>query len=219
MAIQKVFSVNPAQPDLSVIEQAVSALHEQKIIIYPTDTTYAIAVNALDAIAIQKLFDLKDRPTDKPIHVVVDSLQTAEKFVIVNREAEILSQEFLPGPLTLVLPKRETVPGILVGGRKTLGIRIPDNQVCRILAQKSGIPFTTTSANISGGKTPYTVDEVMKQFLPQIEQIELIIDQGALAKKPPSTLVDLSANPPKILRAGPISNSDIFSALGMVIDQ
>jgi L-threonylcarbamoyladenylate synthase len=214
MEVQRVFSVDPEQPALSVINMAVSALNQQKIIVYPTDTTYAIAVSAIDPVAIHKLFHLKGRAMDKPLHVVVDSLQTAEKFVVLNRDAEILSQKFLPGPLTLVLPRRNTIPDILVGGRKTLGIRIPDNRVCQILAQRLGIPFTTTSANISGGENPYTVEQVMEQFKSQIEQIDLILDQGALSKQPPSTLVDLTVSPPHILRAGSISKSELFSTLG-----
>jgi L-threonylcarbamoyladenylate synthase len=216
MELKRVFYLNPEQPDLSIIDMAVSALNNQKIIVYPTDTTYAIAVSAIDPIAIQKLFDLKARAMDKPLHVVVDSLETASQFVVLNRDAEILAEKFLPGPLTLVLPKKDTVPDILVAGRKTLGIRIPDNKICQMLAQRLGIPFTTTSANISGGENPYTVRQVIQQFTDQMEQIDLFLDQGALPKTFPSTLVDLTISPPNILREGPISKSELYLALGAI---
>jgi len=206
-------SINPNDPDESALEMAVGLLRNGKIVVYPTDTTYALGANALDITAIKRIFDLKKRAEEKPIHVVVSDLKMAERFVIISEVAERLAKIFLPGPLTLILPRKENVPDILVGGRKTLGIRIPDNKICLMLAQKANIPFTATSANISGAENLYSTSELHMQFSSNLHQIDLVIDQGPLLHKPPSTLVDLTTSPPQILREGPISGKLIFEAI------
>ena len=94
----------------------------------------------------------------------MSSIEEAEKYAHVNEAARHLARRFLPGALTLVLPRKETIPAILVAGRDTIGIRIPDNRVILSLAEMTALPLTTTSANISGKPTPYTVEEVMEQL-------------------------------------------------------
>lgn len=214
MITQRFVFADPSDPDESILDVAAALLHKGRIIVYPTDTTYVFGANALDTCVITRLFQLKGRPTDKPCHVVVASLEMAERFVVLNQAARTLAQKFLPGPLTLVLPKRETVPDVLVGGLATLGIRIPDNKICLMLAQRAAIPITNTTANVSGGENPYTIDEVVKQFGPQMDQIDLVIDQGPLLQKLPSTIIDLTMTPPLILREGPISGVESLEALG-----
>lgn len=214
MIIQRFVFVDPNYPEESILDMAALLLRDGKIIVYPTDTTYALGANALDTSALNKLFRLKRRSTDKPIHVVVANLEVSERFVVLNEDAKILAKKFLPGPLTLILPKKETIPDMLVGGRKTLGIRIPDNKTCLMLAQKAQIPITTTSANISGQGNPYTIDEVVKQFGSQIDQVDVIIDQGGLSQTTASTIIDLTVSPPVILREGPISGSKLLEAIG-----
>lgn len=213
MLPQRLVAIDPANPSEAIVDTASKLLHEGRIIVYPTDTTYALGVNALDASAILRLFELKGRPTDKPIHVVVANLEMAEDFVVLDAAAHSLAKKFLPGPLTLILPKKVTVPDILVGGRKTLGIRVPDNPVCSMLARKAAIPFTTTSANVSGEKPAHTVEEVVKQFNSRVNQPDLFLNQGPLPNQLPSTVVDLTTFPPSILREGPISHSQILEAL------
>ena len=205
--------VDSQRPDESIISEAAELLRKGKVVVYPTDTIYALGVNALAHEAIERLFAIKERELNKPVHVVVDSLEMAEKYVVLNDAARQLAARFLPGPLTLILPKREVVPDILVGGQQTLGIRIPDNNVCLMLARSAGIPFTTTGANIAGGANPYTIDEAVNQLGPHIDQVDLLIDQGPLAKRPPSTLIDLTGSTPKILRDGPISADEILRTI------
>jgi L-threonylcarbamoyladenylate synthase len=214
MTIQRTAQMDSCRPQESFIDEAAKFLLEGKIVVYPTDTIYALGVNALDPDAIKSLFKVKERSLEKPIHVVVDSLEMAEKYVILNKAARQLAARFLPGPLTLILPKRAVVPDLLVGGRETLGIRIPNNKVCLRLVQKAGVPLTATGANISGGGNLYTVDEVVKQLGQHIDEVALFIDQGPLEPKPPSTLIDLSTSPPAILREGPITRSELWEALG-----
>ncbi len=210
---KRIISVDPNNPDEKTIDIAASLLLAGKIVIYPTDTTYAIGVNALNPTAIEALFQLKGRAADKPIHVVIANILAAENIAVLNQAAKLLANKYLPGPLTLIMQKKEIVPATLVGGLKTLGIRIPDNKVCLNLAHKAGIPFTTTSANISGGENPYSVDDVVEQFGSKIELVDLIIDQGPLLQKPPSTVLDLTTPYPQILRDGPISGAKLLMEL------
>lgn len=199
--------------DGSCLDDASSVILTGGIIAYPTDTTYALGVNALDPLAINKLYSLKGRNFNKPLHVVVSDMTMANEFVWVDENARVIADKFLPGPLTLILPKRDTVPDVLVGSIKTLGIRIPSNLFCLNLAKKLKIPFTTTSANISGGKNSYSVNEIIKQFGLKVNDLDLIIDQGTLPEVLPSTLVDMTKSPPEILREGPISRVEILEAL------
>lgn len=213
MTTQRLVFVDPNYPEESVLDEAALLLRGGKIIVYPTDTTYALGANALDICALSRLFQLKGRSSDKPIHVVVSDLEMAEEFVILNEDAKKLAHKFLPGPLTLILPRKDNVPDMLVGGRKTLGIRIPDNKICRMLVQKAQIPLTTTSANISGEENPYVINDVVKQFGSKIDQVRMLIDQGPLPQKSPSTLIDMTVSPPLILREGPISSSELLDTL------
>ncbi len=210
---EKLVTLDPDHPDDSILEKAAKAMRGGGVIVCPTDTTYTLAANGLDPEAIRKVFSIKKRASGKPRHVVGGDMETASQVAFVNHTARTLAEKFLPGPLTIVLRKKENVPGVLVGGLNTIGIRIPDNRICSLLARKTGFPFTTTSANISGGTTTYSVDEIIEQFGVALERLNLILDQGPLPGLAPSTLVDLSETDIKILRHGPISEREILEAL------
>lgn len=215
MADRPTLFVDADNPDESTLDYAVSLLRDGKLLVYPTDTTYALGVNALDTSAIEQVHRIKRRSPTKPLHVVAASLEMVDRFAVVSDAARVLAREFLPGPLTIILPRRDTIPSLLVGGLATLGIRIPDNKICLELAQRARFPFTTTSANISGGENPYTVADVAAQLGHQIDLVDLILDQGSLVGRIPSTIVDLTTTPPSILREGLISKDDIDKALNL----
>ena len=203
----KTAEVNPVHPEGDIIERAVSLIKQGEIIICPTDTCYILAVNALDALAIQKVFQLKRRSYRKPIHVVVDGLGAMRKVAFVNTAARVLTRQFLPGPLTLILKRRNIIPSLLVAGLSTVGIRIPNNLVVLSLAKEGGVPLTATSANVSGAPVCYNTSDIIKQFGDQMKGISLIVDQGPLPSVKPSTIIDLTYTPPKVLREGPIAGS------------
>jgi L-threonylcarbamoyladenylate synthase len=125
----------------------------------------------------------------------------ARNLVEFNPLAEKIFKKYLPGPLTIVLPKKPGVSDLLTAGLPTLGIRIPDNTVCRELSRLTHLPFTTTSANLSGQKTPYQISDV-------IPGADLVIDAGQLPEVLPSTVIDLTKGKINILRRGPISFSE-----------
>lgn len=205
--------INPQRPSKQVLNRAARLIRKGAVIVCPTDTGYALAANALDVKAIVKVFNLKGRAFSNPVHVAVSSLEMAGQFVYINEEAEQLAQHFLPGALTLVLPKKEVVPSMLVAGGDTIGIRIPDNRVILALADLTGLPITATSANASGQPTPYSASEVISLLGGAVGQVALILDQGTIPSHGLSTIVDLTVSPPQLLRQGLVSWLEVRQVL------
>jgi L-threonylcarbamoyladenylate synthase len=179
-------------------------------ILYPTDTTYALGVNALDIQAVDRVFQIKGRDYSKPIHVVVRNMQQASEFVTVREMARKVGNHFLPGALTLVLPQKaeSKIPSLLVAGESTLGIRIPDQAICTALTEVVNFPFTTTSANRSGMPNTYDVDTIKTQLGADFEQINLVLDAGAL-NGGVSTVIAIEDEAIRLIRQGSIPFSDI----------
>ena len=205
--------IKAGKPSVRVLRKAARLIRKGAVIVCPTDSGYALAANALDTRAVVKVFNLKGRAYSNPIHVAVSSLEMAERYARINPEAEQLAHSFLPGALTMVLPKKEIVPSLLVAGRDTIGIRIPDNRVILDLASIADLPITATSANVSGQPTPYSVPEVLNLLGEAVEQVALILDQGSIASRGLSTIVDLTVSPPQLLRQGLVSWLEIRQVL------
>jgi len=187
------------------LKTASAVLKKGGIIVFPTDTSYGLGVDALNAEAIAKLYALKGRNFNKPIHIIVADLVHAQKYVHVTPLATELATKHLPGALTLVLNKTELVPAILVAGGSTLGIRMPANKFCLDLAKLSGIAFTATSATISGQPDNYSIEDVITQFGAKAELVDLFIDQGVLDRTIlPSTVANLTGARINIIRQGPV---------------
>ena len=210
---ETVVKVDAFNPDSAIIERSARLINRGEVVVCPTDTGYAFAANALDTRAIARVFDLKGRSFSNPIHVAVDSIEEAGKYAQINEVARYLAGHFLPGALTIVLPKKETIPSMLVAGLDTVGIRIPDNNVILKLAAAAERPLTTTSANISGQLTPYTVEEIVGQLGDNIRKIALVLDQGLIKTHELSTIVDLSVSPPQLIRQGLVSWLEIHEVI------
>ncbi|MCK4862966.1 MAG: threonylcarbamoyl-AMP synthase [Dehalococcoidales bacterium] len=197
--------IDAASPDKGILEHAARLINKGEVVVCPTDTGYAFAANALDTRAIAKVFHLKGRSYSNPIHIAVSNIQEAEKYAHIDETARFLADRYLPGALTLVLTRKETVPSMLVAGLDTIGIRIPDNAVILRLAEMTGRPLTTTSANVSGRPGAYTVEEVEAQLGENIRDVPLILDQGPIKTRELSTIVDLTVSPPQLIRQGRVS--------------
>lgn len=208
-----VIKVDSFNPDAALIERAVRRINRGEVVVCPTDTGYAFTANALDTRAVARVFDLKGRSFANPIHVAVTTIEEAEKYARVNEVARYLADHFLPGAMTMVLPRKEVVPSMLVAGLDTVGIRIPDNNVILKLAAAVERPLTTTSANVSGRPTPYSIDEIMAQMGDDIRKVALILDQGPIKTRELSTIVDLSVSPPQLIRQGRVSWLEIHEVL------
>jgi L-threonylcarbamoyladenylate synthase len=195
------------------MEAAARLIKAGRVIVCPTDTGYAFSANALDQRAVARVFHLKGRSFNNPVHIAVGNIEEAGIYAQVNEAARYLAGHYLPGALTMVLPKNEIVPAILVAGLETVGIRIPDNQVILRLIEITGFPLTTTSANISGQATPYTADEVIEHLGDDSDDPALILDQGPLKIRELSTIIDLSGSPPQLIRQGKISWLEVRESL------
>ncbi len=201
--------------EVQKLQEIVDFLDNQELIIYPTETCYGLGGDATQKEAIEKVFCVKRRPRTNPLHIAVSSLDMVNKYAKVNKRVRILFEEFLPGPLTLILESREVLPSALSAGYKTLGIRFPDHPIPKQIIEALERPITTTSANISGRHPTYTAKKAMIQLG---DSIAAIIDAGQLSYCPPSTVFDLTSEPPRLLRKGPITETDIMRALSGTLD-
>lgn len=214
----QIIKVDPKNPKEKEVREIVRRFNFGKVVVLPTETVYTFAVDATNEDAVRLVYKIKGRDFKKPLHVVVSSLEMAKKYVKVNDKAKLLADKFLPGPLTLVLPKKNGyLPLVLTANSPTLGIRIPDMILNKKISDKFRKPYTTTSANISGGPNPYTVYDVLNQLSEQKKSmIKLVIDAGPLPRLSPSTIIDLTVSPARMLREGPIRKGDIEKIVPMV---
>ncbi len=195
------------------IVESVKVLRSGGIVLYPTDTLYALAVDARNPEAIRKLKKLKGRDEGKPISIVVADMIMAAAYGDVNEAARKLADQFLPGALTIVLDKKDTVLDELAGGGQTIAIRIPDSPFCLALARALGGAYTATSANVSGEETRRTVSDILGQFGNHAPLVDYVIDIGELPARKASTIVDVHDGEMKIIREGVISSKEIMKAL------
>lgn len=195
----KLLKINQDNPEKNKLKIAIDTLKEGKTIVYPTDTVYGIGANALDIEAIEKVYKIKKRPLDKPISICVSNTNLIKKIAYTNKEIEKIIEKILPGPFTIILNKKENIPSLLTAGSEKIGIRIPDNKVCIELSKE--FPITTTSANLSGKDIPEAVDGILKQL---DDRVDLILDAGICKHGIHSTVIDMTLNPPKIIREGAI---------------
>lgn len=200
---------------MGAFERALDDLRAGKVVAIPTDTVYGVASDGFNLIAVERLFAVKDRPREKAIPLLLadanDLLEVAEQ---VPDQAFVLAKKFWPGALTLVVRAQKQVPTILRAGGSSVAVRIPNHPIPRNLARRLGRPLAATSANISGGPNPSTAQEVLKQLG---GRIGLILDGGPVGEGMPSTVLDVTTYPPRILRAGSLSLEEIQVALGAKI--
>lgn len=182
--------------DSSFFDEIKDVLSAHGLIVYATDTLYAIGANPFNKKAVRKLYLAKKRPLDMPISIAVSNLKTMEEIAVVNDAAIRTYQNFLPGALTILLKKKD----LSAFPFETIGIRVPDHPFCRRLTEVVG-PITSTSANIHGGKDPINVDTAAEQLG---EVIDVYVDCGACCLKKPSTVVDISKGKIKFIREGAI---------------
>jgi L-threonylcarbamoyladenylate synthase len=192
------------------VREAVAALKNGGLVICPTETCYIPAVDATNPEAVKKLLAYKGERKRKPISVAMANMKMAKEYVEINETAKNLYQNFLPGPLTVVSKSRGKVIAGLEGGAGTLGIRIPDYPLTLKIIKELDKPITSTSANTSGRKTPYSLGDILKYTSKKkLALIDLFLDAGRLPLRPTSTVVDTTLNEPKILRQGEIVIADV----------
>jgi L-threonylcarbamoyladenylate synthase len=193
------------------IDVAARVLAEGGLVAFPTDTVYGVGAHAFQPDAVERIYTAKIRPRDKAIPIL---LAQADDLALVTEgiteTAWLLAERFWPGGLTLVLPKKANVPDVVSAGGPTVAVRVPDHPVFLALLTALGAPLAGTSANLSGRHSPVTAQEVEAELG---GRIELILDGGRCPGGVPSTVLDLTTDPPTILRAGAIAGEEIEAAL------
>lgn len=187
------------------IDQAIKVLNQGGMIIYPTDTCYGLGVDATNKAAVAKLLTYKGNRGNKPIAIAVVNMAMASKYVEINETAQTLYSTLLPGAVTVISKSKQAVAAQLIADTGTLGVRIPNYPRLLQLIQTFGKPITTTSANTSGKKPPYSLSELQRYTSQtKLNMVDLFLDAGPLPVRPPSTVVDTTLNEPEILRQGEI---------------
>jgi L-threonylcarbamoyladenylate synthase len=197
----------------NAIQKALDVLNNGGLVAFPTDTVYGVGALAFDGRAVEAIYAAKDRPVEKAVPVLIGDTADMEKVGLdIPQIAYRLAARFWPGSLTIVIPKKPTLPEA-VSATATVGVRVPDHEAARTLLRAAG-PMAVTSANISGQPSPSTAEEVFAQLG---GRIDLILDGGRTPGGVPSTVVDCTANDLKILREGPLTLEAMRSKLSSPI--
>ncbi len=189
------------------IKLARRLLREGEVVAFPTDTVYGVGAIAFERFAVRQIFDLKHRPPDKALPVFITQVYDLNLVACnVPNRAWSLLQELWPGALTVVLPKVAALPNDVTAGAATVAVRIPDHPTSLELVMQAGRPLAVTSANLSGRPTPTTAQGVAQQLG---SDLPLVLDGGPSPSSQPSTIIDLSVSPPRLLRQGALELSTL----------
>ena len=206
--------INPQKPEHLLIERVADVLKSGGIIAYPTETIYGIGCSAFDAGAVERIYQLKGRDRQKAMILVAgDIVQVSDLVKSIPASAEKLIENFWPGPLTIIFETSSRLREFAFGKSKTVAVRIPDCTICLELIRETGFPLVSTSANVSGQPAGATAEQVYEAFG---DQLDVIVDGGATPESVPSTLVDITRTPARIVRQGAISNLEINTVLETV---
>ena len=200
------------QPNTAV--QAAQIIRQGGLVALPTETVYGLGANGLSPEAVDKIFVAKGRPNDNPLILhISDASQMEALCHSIPESAWALAAAFWPGPLTMVLPAKDVVPKRTTGGLSTVAVRCPDSDITRAIIASSGVPVAAPSANISGKPSTTTAEHVRHDH---DGRIDCIVDGGACRVGVESTIIDLTENPPRLLRPGGITLEELEGVLGKV---
>ncbi len=194
------FSPRNGQQEEKALLHAARLLKEGELLAFPTETVYGLGADALDPVAVSRIFRAKGRPADNPLIVHIAGIEQASELVReLPPEAALLARYFWPGPLTMVLPKSERVPDICTAGLSSVALRVPSHPLALRLIRAAKVPIAAPSANISGSPSPTTAAHVLADLA---GRIAAVLDGGACSVGLESTVVSLLSSPPAILRPG-----------------
>lgn len=200
--------------DKSELKKQAKLLNEGKTVIFPTETVYGLGANALDEDAVIKIYEAKGRPSDNPLIVhIYDKSEVYNLAEDISHKAEIIMEEFWPGPITIILKKKDIVPYRTSGGLDTVAIRMPSHPIAREIIKQSGVPVAAPSANISGRPSPTKANHVYEEMNGRVSGIVL---GGDCSFGLESTVLDMTGETPMILRPGSITKEDLENIIGEV---
>lgn len=210
-----VFSIDPVMPDEQILAEAARVLRGGGLVAFPTETVYGLGANALDASAAGRIFAAKGRPANNPLIVHLADASAARN-VVADWPASSarLAEWFWPGPLTLVLPKRDTVPDVVTANGPTVAVRVPAHPVAQALLRATDLPIAAPSANRSTELSPTRAEHVLRSL---DGRIDMLLDGGPTSGGIESTVLDLTVTPPRLLRPGLIGVAELAAAIGSQI--
>ena len=200
-----------AEKNSAAIRDALTALAAGEAIVYPTETFYALGVDALSPDALERLFAIKGREPGKPVALI--AADSAMAFAVAREipaQARVLAEAFWPGPLTLILPAREGIPAALIGADGGVGVRVSSHPIARALAAGLQRPLTATSANLAGEPPAVEPESARRAFG---NEVKVFVEGGRLAGGAPSTMVSVNRTGIRVLRPGAVSERQLAAAL------
>ncbi len=193
------------------IFQAIQILKQGGVIAYPTETVYGLGCNALDALAVHRLYEIKGRPESMAIPVLLQSREELSKYIEgvdrISPQVKEWMNRFWPGPLTLIFKAVQVFPPELLGGSGNIALRVSSNPIAQKLVEGLGLPLTTTSANPSGKPAAQSANELLSYGL----RVDGIVDAGFLSSLTTSTIIDVTQFPPQMIREGLIKKGELQS--------
>ena len=210
----KIIKINPKKIEISKIKKAAKILRNGGLVAFPTETVYGLGADALNPKAVKKIFETKGRPSDNPLIIHIANKEEIYRLIKeLPKGTKTLMNKFWPGPLSLVLKKSKIVPEITTAGLDSVAIRMPANKIALSLIKETKMPIAAPSANLSGKPSPTRAERVISDLY---GKIDAIINGGITKIGVESTVLDLTTNPPTLLRPGGISLEELEKILGKV---
>jgi L-threonylcarbamoyladenylate synthase len=205
--------IRPATDE--VVRRAADILRRGGLVAFPSETVYGLGADATNPTAVARIFEVKERPHFDPLIIHLASTDWLKRYIAaVPSEAAWLAGRYWPGPLTLVLPKRDLIPDIVTAGLPTVAVRVPSHPVAHAMIERAGVPIAAPSANRFGQISPTTAQAVADELG---ERIDLILDDGSTRHGVESTIVEFAEGGPRLLRPGPVSREELSESLGREI--
>ncbi len=207
----RILEIDPLNPRLDYLLEAARVIKDGGVVVFPTETVYGIGADALNSAAVKMIFEAKGRPLDNPLIVHISDLDQLSIISIeVGEDVYRLAEKFWPGPLTLILYKSEKIPYEVTAGLETVAVRMPAHPVALRLIELSGTPIAAPSANPSGKPSPTSGEHVKRDMM---GKVDVIIDSGDTLYGVESTIIDITRDPPVLLRPGALSVEDVEKVL------
>ena len=211
-----IYQVDAHNPEPGPIREAVDAIRRGELVIFPTETVYGLAADVFNEYALRRVFEAKGRQSGLALPVHIHSVaQLAKVAESIPDIAQTLAGAFWPGPLTLVVPGCAAISDLVTGGANTIALRIPDHPVALALLSGLGSPITGTSANISGRPPAANAADALRGLE---DAVAVVLDAGETHLAVSSTVLDVTCDPPRVLRSGAVSARQIRELVGKVVD-
>ena len=196
------------------IDLAAQILREGGLVGIPTETVYGLGANGLDPEAVKRIFQAKGRPQDNPLILHIPTAEWLERYCKnIPETAYILARHYWPGPMTMILERKDIVPDVVAANLDTVGMRCPAHDLCRAIIEAADVPVAAPSGNTSGRPSPTTAQHMLEDM---DGKIEAIVDGGASGVGVESTIIDLTCTPPRLLRPGGVTLEQLREVLGEV---